>query len=110
MNTVNRSKCARGHQPELDRQHHEEGQDQAAVVAAPGRRQRDELAQRKEGDQREQHRGHACRPAAQAIQNTTTMNQEVRSSLRKFFSSRVPGLVVRRCARSRKRQQERRRR
>ena len=40
----------------LQRQHDEEGQDQAAVVAAPGVRQRDELAQRQEGEHAEQQR------------------------------------------------------
>ncbi len=51
-----------GHQPELHGQHHKKGQHQAAVVAAPGGRQRDELAQCKERHHGKQHRG---RPFAQ---------------------------------------------
>ena len=55
----------RADQQELDRQHHEKGQDQAAMVAAPCRRKRDEFAQREERDQRKQQRRHAFaeRPA-----------------------------------------------
>jgi hypothetical protein len=87
MNTVNRSKCS-AHQPELHRQHHEEGQHQAAVVAAPRGRQRDELAQREEGHQREQHRGaFARRPASQ---NTTTMTHEVAQQLAEVAQPGMP--------------------
>jgi hypothetical protein len=70
-----------GHQDELQRQHHEEGQDQAAVVASPGRRQGDELAQRQE---REEANRQVAKPAQHpAVQKRTAMPQVVRSSLRK---------------------------
>ena len=56
MKTREQVEAAPAHQHVLQRQHDEEGQDQAAVVAAPGVRQRDELAQRQEREHAEQQR------------------------------------------------------
>ena len=70
MNTREQVEAAHADQHVLQRQHDEERQDQAAVVAAPRVRQRDELAQREEREHAEQQRRAQRRPRAQASQNT----------------------------------------
>ena len=93
MNTVNRSKRRAAGEHVLQRQHDEEGQQQAAVVAAPRVRQRDELAQREERDARRTAASRRTAPDTQASQNSTAPTHTARRSR--------PKALVRRCCAAR---------
>ena len=82
------------------RQHEEEGQDQRAVVAAPGVLQRDELAQREEGEQAEEQRRARPAPRTTPARTARVPTHTARRSRRKRSPRRAWRPARARAARS----------